>query len=268
MSSVEQLGVGDARRLEELRVDARRREAGDRVDLVDHDLAVGADEEVDAGHPLAFRGDERLDGEVAYSLVDFRRDPRRDHELHPALVVLRRVVVPLGVRHDLADDRRDRVAVPEHATLDLSSDDELLDQDLVVVPACKRDGGLELILVVRLRDSNRRSEAGGLHEDGVRERVLRRVAVSKRHVLRNRDPSVAKHRLEEILVHAQRRGSNAGADVGHACELEQPLHRAVLAERAVEDRQHDVDLAEHHGWRGVGDDRAGSPLVRGQTRGV
>ena len=35
-----------------------------------------------------------------------------------------------------------------------------------------------------------------------------------------------------------------GADVGDAGELEQPLHGAVLAERAVQHREHDVDGAE------------------------
>jgi hypothetical protein len=50
--ALEQLGVGDARRLEQLRVDARRGEAGHRVELVDeHALAV--DEEVDARETVA-----------------------------------------------------------------------------------------------------------------------------------------------------------------------------------------------------------------------
>ncbi len=31
-----------------------------------------------------------------------------------------------------------------------------------------------------------------------------------------------------------------GADIGHIERLEQPLHRAVLAERAVQRREHDV----------------------------
>ena len=61
---------------------------------------------------------------------------------------------------------------------------------------------------------------------------------------RDRDAGVAQHGLEQILVHAERRAEHAGADVRHAGELEQPLHRAVLAERAVQDRQHDVDGAE------------------------
>jgi len=55
---------------------------------------------------------------------------------------------------------------------------------------------------------------------------------------------VAHHRLEDVLVHAQRRGEHAGTHVGNAGELEQPLHRAVLAERPVQDREDDVDLRE------------------------
>ena len=51
--------VRDSRRLEQLRVDARRREAGDRVQLVDEHLAGVRDEAVDPGHALALGGDER-----------------------------------------------------------------------------------------------------------------------------------------------------------------------------------------------------------------
>ena len=71
--SVEELRVRDPGRLEELRVHARRREARDRVDLVHDDLAVRAHEEVDAGHPLALGGDERLDCELAHACVRLRR---------------------------------------------------------------------------------------------------------------------------------------------------------------------------------------------------
>ena len=37
---------------------------------------------------------------------------------------------------------------------------------------------------------------------------------------------------------------HAGADVGDARELEEALQRAVLAVRAVQQRQDDVDLAQ------------------------
>ena len=43
---------------------------------------------------------------------------------------------------------------------------------------------------------------------------------------------------------------DAGADVRHPGELEQALHRAVLAEGAVQDREHDVDGAERGRRRG------------------
>ena len=46
--------------------------------------------------------------------------------------------------------------------------------------------------------------------------------------------------LEEHLVHAQRRGRDARADVGHVERLEQPLHGAVLAEGAVQRGERDV----------------------------
>ena len=40
------------------------------------------------------------------------------------------------------------------------------------------------------------------------------------------------------------RRRDAGADVGHAGELEQALDGAVLAERAVQDRKDDVDVSQ------------------------
>ena len=99
----------------------------------------------------------------------------------------------------------------------------------------------------------------------------RLVAVPQRDVARDRDATVAQDGLEEILVHAQSRGGDPCADVRDARELEQALDGAVLAEGAVQDRQHDVDLAERGRGRGVRDDRqclsAGSdPRVRPSSR--
>ena len=164
----------------------------------------------------------------------------------PPVVVLGRVVVPLAVRDDLADDggERRRPEVAEHAALDLGSGDELLDEHLLVVPASKRHRRLQLRFVVGLRDPDRRAQPRGLDEDGVAERVLDLVAEAQSRVARDRNPAVAQHGLEEVLVHAERGGRDAGADVGHARELQQALDGAVLAERAVQDGQHDVDGAE------------------------
>jgi len=56
----------------------------------------------------------------------------------------------------------------------------------------------------------------------------------------DRNAAVAQHLLEEVLVHGERGGGNAGADVRDTGQLEQPLHRPVLAERPVQDREDDV----------------------------
>ena len=82
----------------------------------------------------------------------------------------------------------------------------------------------------------------GLTKHGIAERVARLVAGAQRDVPRHRDAVVAHDRLEQVLVHAERRGEHARADVRDARELEQALHGPVLAERAVQDREDDVDV--------------------------
>jgi hypothetical protein len=71
-----------------------------------------------------------------------------------------------------------------------------------------------------------------------------RAGLPQRHVAGDGNAAVAQDGLTEVLVHADGGGGDARPDVGHARELEQALHRPVLAERPVQDRQHDVDLAE------------------------
>jgi hypothetical protein len=63
-------------------------------------------------------------------------------------------------------------------------------------------------------------------------------------VLNLRDALLRHELLEDHLVHAQRRRQHAGADVGHAEALEQPLDRPVLAEGPVEHREDDVDAGQ------------------------
>jgi hypothetical protein len=97
---------------------------------------------------------------------------------------------------------------------------------------------------VCFRDPDRRAEPRGLDEDRIAERVLRSSSVPKRDVAGDRDSLVAHHRLEEVLVHAEGGGGDAGADVRDTGHLEHALERAVLPERAVQDRQDDLDLPE------------------------
>ncbi len=251
--ALEQRRVADTRRLEELRVDARLGEPRNRVELVDEYLAGAAHEHVDAGHPLAFDRGEGGERQLACALPLGGGDPRRDAELHLALLVLGLVVVPLVAGHDdLARFGGDRLAVSEHADLDLDPVDELLDEHLLVVAEGECDRRFELGGVVGFRDPDRRAEPRGLDEHRVGERVGGLLAAAQGDVAGDRDAAVAQHRLAQVLVHGERRSGHAGAHVGHAGQLEEALHGAVLAEGPVQQREDDVDLAE----------RLGEPAVR------
>ena len=157
-------------------------------------------------------------------------------------------------RVDAPGKRRDgrRHAIAEHAALHLHARDELLDEHLLVVAARERDGGFELRLVVHLRDADRRAEPGRLHEDGVAEGVRRRVAEPDRVVARDGDAAVPQDLLEEVLVHREGGGGDSRPDVGDVGQLEQALHRPILAEGPVQDGQNDVDLAERRERAGLG----------------
>ena len=56
---------------------------------------------------------------------------------------------------------------------------------------------------------------------------------------RHREPVVVQYRLGDPLVHADGGGEHAGPDVGQLQRLEVSLDHAVLAEGAVEHREHD-----------------------------
>ena len=75
---VDELGVGEAAGLPQLRVHRDRGEAGDGVDLVDqHAAPVGLVEEVDAGHAVAPQRREGGDGESLQLGDDLGRGGRR-----------------------------------------------------------------------------------------------------------------------------------------------------------------------------------------------
>ena len=62
----------------------------------------------------------------------------------------------------------------------------------------------------------------------------------QRDVGRDRQAVGGEQLLHHHLVHADGRPEHAGADVGHVGQLQQALHRAVLAVRAVQHRKDDV----------------------------
>ena len=114
------------------------------------------------------------------------------------------------------------------------------------------DGGSERSDVVRPAHADRRSEVGRLHEDGGAEPVehagqplVGDVGVAGRLVAALGEPGGAGDDLGLHLVHAERGAEDARAHVRDPGQLEEALHRAVLAHRAVQDRQHDDLLAGH-----------------------
>jgi hypothetical protein len=50
--------------------------------------------------------------------------------------------------------------------------------------------------------------------------------------------------LLHVLVHSDGRTQHTGADVGDVRQFQQPLDGPVFAIRAVQDRKHDVDIAD------------------------
>ena len=141
------------------------------------------------------------------------------------------------------------------------------------MPEGELDAGAQLVLAAGLRDADGRAQARGLDEDGESERVLEAVLAPKqRHAPRHRHALVAKHRLEQVLVHAQRGRGHAGADIGDVRQLEEPLHGPVLSERPVQDWKDHVHSGERlrdargrHGQRLHG--RAPVPLqLRARAR--
>ena len=198
---------------EELRIDARRREAGNRVELVDDDLAVRAHEEVDARHAFAVGRDERLDREPLTRSAS-RREPGGHDQIHAAVRVLRLEVVPVRVRRRSRRPRRrsgrgSRALPPRPPCRAGTPRPE----------PCRRAGGrarrvLELASTLRPSRSRPMSRAEpASRTPGSRTGSRQgRPAVSVMFG-RHRDARVAQDGLEQVLVHAQRRRGDAGAHV-------------------------------------------------------
>ncbi len=128
--------------------------------------------------------------------------------------------------------------------------DELLEEDLLVVlererrlPGRARSGSFTIEMPTLEPSRAGFTTTGKPNGFSTRSRCRSRTVTLSHdgHAL------VAHHRLEEILVHAERRGGDAGADVGDVRELEKALHRAVLAEGPVQDGEDHVDALERRG---------------------
>ena len=129
---------------------------------------------------------------------------------------------------------------------------------------------------MRLGDAEAGAAAGRLHEQRVAELVGRALAAAGRVVLplargdrdrrHHRQPGGREHDLHVGLVHADRGGEHAGADVPDPGHLEHALDGAVLAPRPVQQREDHVDVAERaRRLRRLGDDQAGRAGASGAS---
>jgi hypothetical protein len=248
---------------------------------------VAVDQEVDAGEALATGEAIGAQRHVLHAGDELGGEVGGDLQGGDVLEVLVVVVVPFaGGQADLAGAGDDGVlvAVAEDGELDLAGVDGSLDEELAVVAGGELEGADQLVLVAGLADADGAALVGGLDEAGEAEAGVHVVddlvaLVQGAEVggveLDPRDDGDGgswwcRTCLKRGLVHAQGGGEHAAADVGQAEDLEQALEGAVLAVRAVQDREHEVGaegeevahglaVADDAGERGV--DRSGAPAA-------
>ena len=215
------------------------------------------EDHVDAREAVAAEQPEDRDREVLRVRGDLVRQVGRAHELGLADLVARLEVVEvllLGLRLDHRQ-RLHAVVVLEQRDRQLAPLDVALEQHAVVV-AERRDQ--------RLRDVRRPSRANlmpsaepcaaGLTTTGNPSRSsiagsaspapssLKAISLKAKKSGVGR-PSSTQHVLRQHLVHAAHAAEHARAGVGHADDLQQLLHRAVLAAAAVQCDERDIGLA-------------------------
>src|SRR5207342_2760365 len=189
------------------------------------------------------------------------RNLRRHVVLGCLVEVFRVEIVELVIAADpyLGDDghlRRVAGQRLQHPTLELASDNAGLDEDFRVPLAGRFDRGRKLLGTPYLANANTGARPGGLDECGIAEPgyPVRHAGLVQLPLPRP-DDDVVDHRqtgrdeelLHVLLVHRHRARQDAGPDIGHAGELEQPLQRAILAIGAVQQWEDDVDFAERAG---------------------
>ena len=167
------------------------------------------------------------------------------------------VVVELATRHHLAGDGRLDLVVAQHADLEFTRRrHRSLDHHLQVELEGEIDRRGELAGRLRLGNADARSEVRRFDEDRKTKRRLngrdqaRAIGApfgrAEDAVLGDRQTARGERQLHERLVHAHRRCQDTGADIRDVGELEQPLNRAVLAERAMQHGKDDVEAKAGH----------------------
>ena len=249
---VDQLRVGHAARRPQLRVHADRGKARQGVDFVHVGLAGGGfEEEI---HPRQPGGVDRLEGghrHGAQVVGEAGINIGRDAQFARCVVaVFRFVIVKLARRNNLADDRSPRLIISQDAALKLAAVQPLLDQYAAVIAARQVQRVGQFASVTHLGNPHARPQVCRLDEQRRAQRLQHAVADPCRlplplvtpdeQVRRHGQAGGGKERLHDGLVHAGGRPQHSRSDVGHVGEFQQPLHGAVLAISAVQQRKYDV----------------------------
>ncbi len=178
------------------------------------------------------------------------RQGRGCAQLGLPVLVLVGVVVEVGRGNDLAWERRHCGIVAEDADLDLAARHHLLGKYPFVVGEGVRDRVAQLRSRARLAHADRRTHVRRLHETWecelglyAADELVDVLPVAEREGARGGETGTDEHPLHRDLVHRERGAEHARPDVGQSRELEHALRGAVFAVRAVQQRDHDVDIA-------------------------
>ena len=253
----------DAGRLPQLRVHADRGEAGHRVDLVDEEPPAVAST---AGSRRAPCRRSRSRGTPRRPAAALRRPCAAGRSAgmtraRSVVEVLRLVVVELARRDDLAGDRGLRVVVAEHRALDLARVRHRRSTTILRSNCAARSiAARSPSRVFAFEMPTLEPRLAGLTNSGYAERRRHRAqrprprsrASRARSTTRMRttgSPRAAKTTFIIALSMPTAEASTPAADVGHVRQLEQSLDGAVLAVRAVQHREDDVEAEAGHGRR-------------------
>ena len=217
------------------------RHAGRGVDLEQVGLAGGrVDHHVQAAPAAAAQHPVGLEHDVLDRLLLARGKAAGDEILGVVGEVLV-VVVVVALGRDDADHRQRAGRVARPPIISVTALDELLAQHVGIQQRGRLDRGDDVRIALDLGHADRRAFAGRLDDHGKGERVrhgkhvLARVAAarSSRYFGVGR-PSASQTRLVADLVDRDGGRHHARAGVGNAEQLQRALHRAVLAEAAMQ----------------------------------
>ena len=251
--AVEQSRVGQAAGLPQLGIHADGGEAGDGIDLVDENFSTGAiQQKIHPRHSFALAGAEGSYRQLLQAAHLGRRKFGRHAEAGGVFQVLGGVVVEVAGRQHLARQRGAGLLVAEDRDFELAAPDGALDQYFFAEFGGVLDGRRQLAGFTHFGDADRRAQRRRLHK----QREAEAAANGGENFLPLRFPRVPTHAevghyrqlglqekpLLDFLVHTHGRAQDVGADVRDTGEFQQPLHGAVLAEGAVQDREDDVEV--------------------------